>query len=456
MTNRRTFIKRMIGAGLTVGAANRVRELEAQSRPNPPQNLRIVADAGTGASASGSVLQTSDLSYAGYYDLARGLGGTLPEWGQGFTFRYVNGQLRFFTCGLMNGGLCLIEFAAPSALGGLVTDVTGSWSSIADGGNHLGLWWEEAHQRLWATVAPDYPDNAGTVDVHAITTRTLNPDGTYSDVHGPVGLTGVGTRAIYGGAQPVPSWFQQQYGVGPYVVGFGGYTSRMAQGLACSMGPSCFAMPDPASIADQTSNFKSLLDYRSGTTTLDWYAQGHPTTFDRGVRNSDVINYYDNGDPRQNPSTPPTVPPAASAQWVSPAPDGLGRFIWGDSFNNTGCWIDTPNKRGLLLVASLGSGNAYYMSSQGYTDRKSFEVQIFDPADLGKAAQRRVSPWLVRPASRQVITLPGLGGPNNSGIAPAGGVGGAAYDPMTKLLYLYGVWMNDTIQNRIYVYQVNA
>ena len=80
----------------------------------------------------------------------------------GFTHRYVGGQLRFLT-----GSFVLKEFAPPAGgLGGSVTALTNSWSDIWTGtglsptGAWVGLWFEQAQERLWTTWAIDYPDDS--------------------------------------------------------------------------------------------------------------------------------------------------------------------------------------------------------------------------------------------------------------------------------------------------------
>lgn len=89
--------------------------------------------------------------------------------------------------------------------------------------NFNALWWEESRSRLWTTACEDYTNIAHQVQIY---TRTLNDNGTVSNINGPVGLQGINAKRVYGGAQAVPGWFSGAIaGVGPYVVGWGGYTS---------------------------------------------------------------------------------------------------------------------------------------------------------------------------------------------------------------------------------------
>jgi hypothetical protein len=201
-----------------------------------------------------------------------------------------------------------------------------------------------------------------------------------------------------------------------------------------------YAIPDPAAYPNESeipeSAFRTLMDNSSGTTSVDWYASG-VVSFDRGVRNSNVRNDFD------------------APYWASPAPDGFGRWTWGDSPYNTGCWIEGSQKRGFILVPSLASGRAWYEGSTLHCDGRSFEIQIFDPARLGEVALGQRKPFEVKPASRTILSLPGLGS-GRGGNGPNGNVGGASYDPSTRALYLHGFWIEPEIRNRIYVFEVRA
>lgn len=241
----------------------------------------------------------------------------------------------------------------------------------------------------------------------------------------------------------------------------GGYASRVGQGLAASLGPTAYTIPDPANFSNNSEipigQFEVVMDHSSGTvSSTDWYGDSFPTSFDRGVRNSDVINYYDGGDTRPNPSTPPTSPPLPDARWLSPSPDGLGRWVWGDSNFNTGMWIETEDKVGFVTVPSLGCGIVYYGGSTLHRERTCFEFQIFSPYTFGESIEGLRQPWDVKPNSSLVIDLPGMGvGGSGSNSA----VAGATYDSTTKRIYVYGLYAYGTYPNnfgnRIYVYQVS-
>jgi hypothetical protein len=434
---RRAFCRQMLSGGLVAGALLRGAATDASqsSPPSPPTNLRFPGGK--------SLLSQSDFTYLGYYSVEGNFGGDVG-WGQGFTHRYVGGQLRFLTFGY-SSPLMLLELAPPANFGGAVSQ-TNQWNDIWNGGfdtagKWVGIWWDESAQRLWSTSAIDYPDDSYINSTKTIHTRTLSSNGTVSNIKGQIGLAGVGARRIYGGAQAVPSWFQSRYGVGPYVVGWGGYASRMAQGLPVSLGPTMYSIPDPSGFSNNadipTGQFKTIMDCGSGTRADDWYASGAPTSFDRGVRNSNVSNEFD------------------SPGWQSPAPDGLGRWTWGDSNYNTGCWIDGPGKHGFILVPSFSSGRAWYQTSTLNWAYRSSEIQIYDPSRFAEVLAGSRAVWDVKPTSRWTISLPGMvqtTGSGNDGLLYD--VLGASYDSTTKRLYIY--YLSWSTGNHIYVYSVNC
>jgi hypothetical protein len=445
----------------------------------------------SGGAKSGKkmLLAASDFTYLGSYPFPESIPGG-ATFGMGLTSRYVDEQLRFLTFGYSGSvpkpgapAAQLIEFALPAKIGEPIAAATGRWKDIwspasgpnSGGGDEYGLWWEdlgEGKGRLWTTHCTDYPNENGTkADPHkginnpfAVAIRTLDADGKVSNMKGEYGFAGVGQRAIYGGVQPIPKWFRDKYGVKqPYAVGWGGYTSRMAQGLVPSLGLMMLAIPDVTTFKDgsiiPTKDFKILADHRSGTTAAnDWYKSGAPTKFDRGHRNTDVVNYYDGGDKRQNPQTPPSDPPIKGAQWLSPAPDGKGRWVWGDTFYNTGCWIDGPNKGGFIAVGNFSKGKTFYMSSAGHNEGRHAELQIFDPDDFGKVLNGKLAAWKVQPVASKLLTadLTPLGLLWASSGNRSGGVVGATFDARTNRLYMWCPGVNGKYGCCLVVYEVKC
>jgi hypothetical protein len=216
----------------------------------------------------------------------------------------------------------------------------------------------------------------------------------------------------------------------------------MNQGLyPVSLGLTAYAIPNPSSYANganiPTGQFVTLADHSAASTQGDWYAQGHPTSYDRGVRNAKVKNDYESG-------------------WQSPAPDGLGRWVWGDSNWNTGCWIDTPTKHGFLTVPSFSSGRSWYQNSTLNGEYLTFETQVYNPAHLGEVAQGTRPVWNVQPTNRWEFLMDGMGQAGISGNSPAKHVAGATFDPVSKRLFVFGTWTLPGMDCCVYTYQVNV
>ncbi|MEO8484525.1 MAG: Ig-like domain-containing protein [Acidobacteriota bacterium] len=374
-----------------------------------------------------SLLTPSDLTLLGSYEIQTF--GTNTSYMRGLTHRYVNGQLRFLS--LTHTGI-LQEFAPPSAYGQRVSTTTATWNISSVTGDFTGIWWEEAKQRLWVTASIDYGDS-NTYYPTRISTLTLGANGAVSNVK-TVSLQGVTSKRIYGGVQAVPSWAQGALGCGPYVVGWGGYTSLAQQVSRSAMGPSMICIPDIAGYGNgaeiPASAFKVLLD-----TTPD----------QRGVRKTIPLNYFDGGDAsatgvrRENPQTPPTLLPYTGAQWLSPNAQGQGWFVWGDSYYNNAAWIDTPSVRGFVAVAALcgvtgqtpNAGKCWYQNSTLHFDGRTQEVHIWDPANLGKGL-------MTRPSSMAELQLPrGITG-SWDGDVPMANISGVTFDATTSTLYLVG------------------
>jgi hypothetical protein len=440
-------------------------------------DTRPTASAGLGQkekSLEKALLTPSDFKFVRSYPFSAD---NQAAYGMGLTHRRVKGQLRFLTTSYSGKADAspLIEFALPQEVGKDITKLTNRWQNIwttvpfpiVGAGDQYGYWWEDQgdeNGRLWTTHCTDYPDDKGTKNTQCLAIRKLNADGTVGNVKGEYGFAGVGQRAIYGGVQPIPKWFRDKYDISqPYAVGWGGYTSRMAQGLTPSLGLMALAIPDVTTYPDNSvipiKDFKIMADHRSGTAGRDWYFSKKPSTFDRGQRNDDVVNYYDGGDKRVNPSSPPTAKPVAGAQWLSPAPDGFGRFVWGDSYYNTGCWISGPNKEGFIVIGSFTKGKAYYQSSTLHNEGRHAELQIFDPNSFGRVLQKKMNPWNIQPTASKLLTEDlaplGLLFPNG-GNNPFGAVAGATFDSSTSHLYLWCPGVKGKNGSCLVVYKVNS
>lgn len=348
------------------------------------------------------------------------------SYGQGLTHRYVNGELRFLTLALRG---VLHEFRiADKPLGGTVNTTTATWDLNATGAlnNFSGIWFEQAQNRLWVTSAEDYTTTNFPAKVTLI---TLGANGSATRIK--QFYLNVPAKRVYGGCNAIPDALRAQLG-GAYACGWGGYTSLVAQGGGASMGPTMYAIPDPASIANGAIvTARVILD--AGTDN-------------RGVRLSSPTNYFDGGDPRQNPPTRPTAPPVSTAAWLSPNSQGLGWMVWGDSYYNTGMWIGTT----FVSVASLCQGSCWYQTSTLAFDGRQFEFHQWVGSGLG-------SNPLKRPDSMMAISVPRGNAEVWGGNTPTGNIAGATYDAPSGRLYLLGFpFGTNPYDGRLYSFTVGG
>jgi hypothetical protein len=440
---------------------------EAVEKPSPADDQR-------------RLLETGDFVYEGSYAMR----GTDDVFGQGLTHRYVDGKLRLIYLTHAGGQPNLnmpVEIELPSQFGSpviLVNDwphYRDFWISWSNAISHSSLWWEESEQRLWSTSGFDYPQGGIPLDATAViyTRRLPAGGGACFDHSGWFGVEGIGQRAMWGKVQRVPEWYQKEHGVGPYISLSGGYSSLMAQGLGPSLGPFFVFLPSlhdnykpMKSYVDRynvpAKDVKIVADMRYGTRNADWYSVGfEKRSFDRGVRVTPVENYFDAGDKRINPSSAPTGPPEKTAGWLSPPnvvskdPDGYGRWTWGDSYRDTGNWIDnqegTQAKHGIVLLASLNKGRCWYQSSDLTADSSAIELHIFDPADLAAAKQGKLAPHKVRPKGvRVLVELDRFLRKNQKPPTIA-----ATFDPLSRKLFVINYFGVGEV-NHLHQYSVNS
>lgn len=339
--------------------------------------------------------------------------GSDSTYGQALTHRYVGGDLRLLTL-TVQGELHEISLAgkAPKSK---VNTTTGKWDlgSLGVLDNFNGIAWDATKGKLWVTSAEDYTN---VVRPSKISLVTLGANGSRA-LDGQWSISNVNAKRVYGGVQRIPTWAQATMGGGTYLVGWGGYTSLVMQGGGASMGPYAVAIDDPTQYPSG-----SVLPVRK--VVLDAFPG-------RGVRKTIPINYFDSGDPRQNPSSPPTGPPVSTAQWLSPNPAGLGWFVWGDSYYNTGFFVDTPTKRGFGTVASLCKGRCWYQSSTLAFDGRQFELHVWDPMTMGTSVTKAPDLMLELLLPRGNTTVWG-------GNSPTGNVAGATFDATTGRLWMIG------------------
>ncbi len=356
--------------------------------------------------------------YERFYEIRTN--GNDSTYGQGLTHRYVSGELRFLNVAL-NG--TIQEFRLPAS--GVQTATTGVWS--VPGGvlnNFSGIWWEAAKNRLWVTSAEDY---TATYQPAKVTILTL---GNGSATIQKQFTLNVPAKRVYGGCNAVPASLVAKLG-GPYVCGWGGYTSLVQQGGSASIGPTMYAIPDPDTFANgATIAVRVVLD----------------AVNQRGVRKTIPQNYFDGGDPRPNPPTRPTVPVSSAGNWLSPNTNGLGWMVWGDSYYNTGVWIGDT----FAAVASLCKGFCWYQSSDLHYDGRQFELHTWPGSSLGVNI-------IERPSTMTELTPPRGNTRVWEGNRPVGNIGGATYDATTGKLWIIGYpFGTDDYTGRLFTYAIGT
>lgn len=420
----------------------------------------------------------ADLKYLGYRDVQTN--GNNTSFAQGLALHYVNGEPEprllitqhvTWANGVPNTQPLHEISLAGVPYGGKVTKATAKWDGISRRA-YIGLHFDPESNRLFTTATDSYQ---ATVIPTQIFAHEL-PDGGGSAVsHGPVSLQGVSAKSVFGGCFRAPAWWTEKYPEFPFWCGFGGGTSLVRQGGAASLGPTLYAIPDPLSVPPQTEvpigKFMIVMDCESGTMAgTDGYAEmraGLPAKFDRGVRMPDVENYFDGGIPGPQPLGPlldtrPKTPPAAGARWLSPAPDGLGRWTWGETYYQTACWIETPTVRGLAMLLTVSRGKAWYANATLNADEMGTELHVYAEQDILDAAAGKIQPFLVRPRvieridfeGMEVYNPPGLGSPANPGVnVTRGKVAAMQFDPKRKRLYVCGF---RNFFTRVYEFEVRA
>lgn len=434
-----------------------------------------------------TLLTASDFTYEGSYTLATYLTHNgVDSFGEGLTHRYVSGTLRLLYTGF-NGNESgwpypHREVTVPNSFGANMPGVAtylngwrGTWKDILC---HKSLFYDQEENLLITGSGYDYPESGWLSNTRSLVTKTLPTTSGALDwqdcqnVSGWYGFQGIGQRALWGKVQRVPTWARTAYGLHKYISLSGGYTSLLNQGLGPALGPMFISFPALSGYTAEdlyyasghsvpSTDFQICGDTRTGSNSGDWYDGGYAArTVERGARSTPVENYYDGGDPRSNPSTRPTDPPALTAEWLSSPtiasvpgdPDGWNRWVWGDSYNDSGNWIDnnagTRNKHGIVMVATLAAGKAWYMTSALHQDSQAFEIHIYDPANVAAVKNGSLDAYKLRPTSIKVIT---------ADLGTTGRSASATFDPVTNKLFI-AVYGQDegAVSARVYQYAVAA
>lgn len=320
------------------------------------------------------------LTLDGFFDLQPNGGDT--SYMSALTAKKVGGELLFLSA--THTGHILSFTTTGRTFGDTITTPTHDWNASALFSEWKGIYFDEVSQKLFISGSHDY---TGDYAQAWVTTVTLNDDNTISNIH-KIYLSNVNEKRMFGSCRRLPDAWQTFFGGNKFLCGFGGYTSMVTGAGGAAMGPTLFAIPDPATVAEGASVVaKFVLN-----TDVDH----------RGIRKTIPLNYFDGGAccgvgaPNGAGVIRPTLPPDPSGLWLSPNSDGNGWFMWGDTYLETGEIIGDN----LHMIASVGIGAGWYADSDLRYDDRGSESHVW------KLSRLTGTDVLTRPDSMTVLTLP--------------------------------------------------
>jgi hypothetical protein len=380
--------------------------------------------------AGGYVLiQPSDFTYVGYYDVQTN--GLDSPYTQGLTVRRVGSEVRLIQWDNSPRRFAEISLAGktPATSGSTtanqITSTTRRWNEgITSAGyqfrDYARIYWDNNTNVLWLVSAVNYPDDTQDVSTNIFTSSLT--DGVGQTNVKRYSLDAVPDRRAGTGVVPTPATFQSTYGVGPFVVGLGGYFSRVEQRGQASSGLSAYAIPDPSGYPTNTSfstaQYKPLA-VRAAT----------PINRQLTLVNNEFDSIYN-----------------------QPNPDGLN--YWGYLSRYVGgFFIDGASKKGFVTITTTAKTRSYYYVSSVEAYGYLAEAHVFDPNDLGRISQG-IQSSRIDPIAANMKALTET---QYTGLVRDQFNSDAAYDDVNKKLYVLmngrgptGFW------NRIYVYDVNV
>lgn len=440
------------------------------------------------------VLTGNDLTYLGSFAMPRSLSdGSETPYGAGLALRRVGGEVRLFSTSYQSGQYPLYEVTVPALKTSPpwnAAPVARAWGNVltnSDGWVN-GLHWDETDKRLYYSSSWNY---VASGDPYSPTLGFLsfNSDGTQATSHGRWGFSNRSFKQVNFGVTSVPADFATQYLQGKRLAaGFGGYQSVLAHGPV-SLGPSLTAFSPPA-VGTEGGYLPNtpLVGYGGGHAA--WTSGSRPTV-NRAWRDDDAIHdlYGAIDDPdnsTQNFSPywhlsgdehfywqgysvkgnsragyPDNITFADSAvvtkHWVP------GNAFWNtDRLGQSGTWIQTANKEGVLLLATFDTGHVWYYTSDSHAEGIKHKWLVYSRDQLASVVQGAVREDQIQP-TRYDANFSASGVPTalpHAGV-PAYTCTGMAFDPVDNKLYVSLQYasnaptVNSNSTHLVYVYQVN-
>lgn len=440
------------------------------------------------------VLRADDLEYVGAFKVQREVGDDLAEtaYGSGLALRRVDGQVRLFSTAYKNGSYALYEITVPtlkSAQPWNTAPLTKNWGYVFTHKTGLlnGLYWDETDERLYYSSSPNYVAS-GDPYYPTLAFLTFNQDETQATSYGRWGFNNRSFKQVNFGVTPVPADFSGEYlGGKRLAAGFGGYQSIAGFGPA-SFGPALTAFSPP--VVGTEGGYLTNTPLVGYGGSHDAWTTGDRPSVNRAWRDDDVIHdiYGNMSDPDN--STQNTAPywhlsGDESFYWQGYSINGSSRTSipdnvtfdnsrivtkhWesGNAFWNTdyifqsGAWIQTANKEGILFLATFDTGHVWYYNSNSNAEGMKHKWLIYSRDQIASIVQGSVGEDDIQPTRYDTnLTDLGIESKAHAGI-PKYSCTGMAFDPVDNKLYVVLQYASNapTINmystNLVAVYQVN-
>ncbi|MCL1897702.1 MAG: bacterial Ig-like domain-containing protein [Micrococcales bacterium] len=372
------------------------------------------------------VVDQFDLEYQGSFTLPMVPGYDKTYTDSGISLRTVGGEKRLIAmAGTYSFGA--YEVAIPSPVKIVGSDTSGVPEAqlrsefgplpVDPEATHNGtLWYDQAADRLYWTNIHGY-FTPGTLPFPVLRSGSL-AGGTLTETgqwYQPADLGGAPLKSFWGGVTGIPQGFANQYTGGKTIgLGFGGMYSINS---SASWGPSL------AAAGLNTGGAMDLQPVLFGS-------------FDkRAMRDGDYF-YATEVSYQPNPVSP------WEGQWTS------GDFI------GSGVFIDLPDKQGYVSFSRQTTGRiGYDYGGSNWNGTHQNVWYFYDYESLGKAAMGTLPKDSLTPSSLAYMDLP------NDSTAATQQVTGSAFDPETRLLYVYTTGAlsqaaHGSLQPAVHVYSV--
>jgi hypothetical protein len=459
------------------------------------------------------LLQPSDITYLGYYDLNLGIGD--PYYGQTIAIRRVGSETRMLvsifpgngqstrTVAEVNISAATINSTISSTVNTWTVDVTQNgveplweygWSGQGPTyGACESIMWDSTNNFLIRSSFIGYPQ-AGVLKQAWLDILNVPDSGGSITRSKRLYVGSLMDTRIGGGFSEVPSEFRSTYNVGPYALGTGCYTSLVANYPGgAPMGFTTYSVPDTSSYANKTtlptttmashdpfsspSNLgkKMYFGYTFNQTGTKTFTStevnapgGNPAyngvtvpvgTFTSSQSVVGPVDYlYSASDPRGNGQTgnapnwdPFGINPAGNGVTYGDIGNGQTWFGWNDYYGGHAFLYGSSfTKRGIIAVGLFTGGALWYKNSEVGSENRHLEMHIFDPVHLGEVVQSSRPAKDVQPTSYKLVT----DAPTSSTEPTYPCV---TWDAVAKRLYVsWFAKYGGSFKNRVLVYSVNA